>query len=205
MTRLQRSVLVSETNPFDWRAHRRRNLLLAFLVLSACLSLPSCKRAESDSLPQGVEFKERPSWHGNQRIGVVTVGLGVACFIDGSVGLPSYAVDDVGKGKVPKLHEEDASVLRLILRYVNPDSLRFAYLRNKFIVFSSPVARLCDPVIPPSFVLNGACNEYYSPLRPWGTTAAMGCYLPPRPWVSNDQASGTGCVWSANSKVSCVP
>lgn len=121
------------------------------------------------------------------------VGRGTACNVHGQYGSPSYAVHDIGIQTVPKPSESEQVILRRIERYFNPPTLRFAYLgreliRREFIVFNATLG----PCAPTNYmVLNGACNEAYSPTDDlMHTGATPGCPSVQRPWRSGDPASG---------------
>jgi hypothetical protein len=180
-----------------------RQGLLALL----CVGLLACTHAENDSLPQGSEFVQSPELMGNHIIGVVKTGDGLACYFDGGVGPPSYPVSDIGKAGVPRPRAGEIATLHLILHYIHPLALRFAYIKGhngrEFILFNAPPERLCDPELTGFFVLNGACNEFYEPLNLDVLGAWPDCDSPPRPWVKGDPGVGTGCTWSLDSKTSC--
>ena len=120
-------------------------------------------------------------WH----VEVAAIGGGYACKVNGKTGPPSYRVYDTGRPGVPKLNPAEEALVRKFSTFVNSPSTRFAFLDNaqehhRFILFIIPFSKLCDSMFPPVAVLNGACNEYYSPVnlpveKMSSTTAAMGC------------------------------
>ena len=116
------------------------------------------------------------------------IGRGVACYVNGQYGFPSYSVGDVGRTAVPKLSPEDAAMLRKIIKYVKSKDVRFAQLPTEFIVFIASGG----PCGEDYRVLNGACNEIYSPIDSGSsTTASAGsCRNTPRPWMSSDPHGG---------------
>jgi hypothetical protein len=134
----------------------------------------------------------------------VRVGYGAACLRDSIAGPPSYPSNLVGEPGFPRLSGQNIAVLRRIMKYIHSGKLRFVFLSNsrdkhRFIVFNASRSRLCDPTVPPFIVLNGACNEYYSPSNVmFATSAAMGCVNPPRPWIQGDRGTGK-TSWSSQS------
>lgn len=140
-------------------------------------------------------FTER-SAQGSQRVLQVREGLGIACQVGDQLGWASYRVSDLGKPDVPLLNQRERKQLNQILRFVHPATLRFVKVSGDFYVFDWQGQRdLCDPDAPPTFVLNGACNEYYQPVDLVGTMAAPSCSGPSRPWIPHDAGIGSG-RWS---------
>lgn len=118
-------------------------------------------------------------------------GLATICVVDGTSGPPSYGVRDIGKARVPKLTPEQLAMVRKIQVYVHPSTLRFANVGGEFIVFDASRGP-CEPDAPGYSVLNGACNEMYSPTDNFDHTRAVpGCWNAPRPWIPHDQGRGT--------------
>jgi hypothetical protein len=77
------------------------------------------------------------------------------------------------------------------MRYVHPSTLRFAFIGGEFIVFDAAQGP-CAPYAPGYSVLNGACNEMYSPTDNFKSTAGVpGCAMAPRPWIAHDGGTGT--------------
>lgn len=162
---------------------------IAVLVCAALLvGLGSCVRSKA---APSTNFVKPPVTEGNRLIGEVRVGAGIACYVNGSIGPPSYNARDLGKAHVPVLSSPELKMLRRIMIYVHPTTLRFAHVAGEFIVFDA----LDGPCSGSNyFVLNGDCNEFYSPTDDFsGTRAGTGCWNPPRPWIQNDRGSGT---WS---------
>ena len=122
----------------------------------------------------------------------VREGYGVACDIVGVNGPTSYPVSVLGKPGVPDIGPQNTAMLRRIMRYVHPKTLRFAFVSGEFIVYDAtdgPCSRST-----PYYVLNAkSCNEGYAPIdRPDHTFGLGDCLNPPRPWIPNDRGSGTG-------------
>lgn len=124
----------------------------------------------------------------------VKVGHGIACYVHGSsgyeqLGPPSYRVRDLGGPGVPQLSRKDVAMLHRITRYFAPPTLRFAFIGHELIVFNASVG----PCYPGNYmVLNGSCNEAYSPTDNLDHTGATpGCPAAPRPWMPNDPKGGT--------------
>ena len=114
-------------------------------------------------------------------------GLGTVCVVDSLAGPPSYLVRDIGKPGVPELTNEQLVMIRKIRVYVHPSTLRFATVGGTFIVFDASLGP-CEPGAPGYSVLNGSCNEMYSPTDNFaGTGAVPGCWNAPRPWMPHDQ------------------
>lgn len=143
--------------------------------------------------PGDQRFILRPTRIANHRIGVIKVGGGVACYFDGHVPAPSYAVGDIGRRGIPTPNYSNLKTIRLIQRYVRIRTLRFTYADGEFVVFNAPIppTQMCHPDTPQFAMWNGACNEYYNPLL--GETAAEpDCWHPPRPWMERDLGTGKG-------------
>lgn len=82
-------------------------------------------------------------------------------------------------------------MVRRIMKYVHPSSLRFAYVGGMFTVFDV-YPGLCNGGVP-FYVLNRACDEFYANTDvPDGTTGGgdLGCVNAPRPWILHDKGSG---------------
>jgi hypothetical protein len=150
------------------------------------LSLIACSAATKSSQPHR-HFVIAPRLEGNHYVGEIEDGLGIACYFDGAVGPASYAVRDIGKNHVPRPRAGDLATLHHILKYTASRTLRFVYLENEFVVFNAPSATLCDPDVPPVPVLNGACNEFYSSLDLYSTTAGTMCSKQP-PWATHKRS-----------------
>lgn len=159
-------------------------VVTSLIVLLAGASLAACAGAKSDSSAQSGTSGERT---------VVTRhdGPGTSCVVDGASGPPSYLVRDIGKANVPKLTTAQLDMLRRIRVYVHPSTLRFAFVGGEFIVFDASQGP-CKPNAPGYSVLNGGCNEMYSPTDNFDSTRAVpGCWNAPRPWIPHDQGRGT--------------
>jgi hypothetical protein len=123
-------------------------------------------------------------------------GLAMFCVVDGVSSPPSYLVRDIGKPDVPKLTAAQLAMVRKIRVYVHPTTLRFANVAGEFIVFDASRGP-CETSAPGYSVLNGACNEMYSPTDNFdGTRAVPGCWNAPRPWIVHDSGRGT-TPWTA--------
>jgi len=177
---------------------------LSVAILSQFTFVLGCVASNADSAHATQAPTACPTaacWH----VEVAAISGGYACKVNGKAGPPSFRVYDIGRPGVPKLTSAEESMIRKISSFVNPRSMRFAFLDNvsehhRFILFAIPFSKLCDSTFPPAIVLNGACNEYYSAVnlpveKMSSTTAAMGCVNPPRPWVHGDQGTGTN-TWS---------
>lgn len=158
------------------------------LITALSLELSGCGHSQAAS---GPEFIQKPVRAGNRFVGEVRLGLGDACYVNGKIGPASYDVRDLGKGGTPAVKTADVRMLHRIMVYVHPKTLRFAYIAGEFIVFDATNGP-CSGMN--YFVLNGDCNEFYSPTDDFdGTRPGTGCWNPPRPWILHDQGSGT---WS---------
>ena len=126
-----------------------------------------------------------------RHIELIHVGVGEACNVNGSIGTITYSAYDVAKAGVPRVSTHDAEMVRRILHYVHPTTLRFAYAGTEFVVFDA-YPGLCNGGAP-FYVLNGGCNKVFSITDTPYTTAAggdMGCVNAPRPWIIHDRGSG---------------
>ena len=128
--------------------------------------------------------------HGYGRvIREVAVGPGTACYVDGVTGPPSFLVRDLGKRGVPQVTTDALRMARKIAMYVRAKkTLRFAYVGGEFIVFNA-VDGACEPNAPGYSVLNGKCNEMYSPTDNFDHTRAVpDCNGNlPRPWMADER------------------
>jgi hypothetical protein len=122
---------------------------------------------------------------------LIAAGLGTACELDGKQSAVSFSAHDIGATGVPPLSMEERSLIEKISKYVPEKTLRFAYLGSELLIFDA-VAGPCAAQAPGYFVLNGACNEYYTPpLDIQNTHSEPDCLYPPRPWVAGDRGRGT--------------
>ncbi len=150
--------------------------LRTLAALSAAVLV--CSVHALSCVPVAQKYIQRPRMIGNQVVGEVRIGAGVACYRNGVVGPPSFLVADLGKPGVPRL---SASDLAIVKRFADSPraSLRFIHLplaQPKLVVFIASLADLCNPTLPPFKDLTGSCNQYYSPLEDMDrTSAAPGC------------------------------
>jgi hypothetical protein len=122
-------------------------------------------------------------------------GGGIACYVrdQGTYGVVSYSVKDIGRPHVAHLSRADSNMIRAIERYVDSSTLRFAFTPvDELLVFNASG----DPCAEYR-VLNGGCNEGYDPVDRLRGTAAFpgGCLNTPRPWLKED-AIGGKVPWS---------
>lgn len=134
------------------------------LALGAfALTIPAPLRAAGSE-----SWIARPRALGNQVVGEVRIGGGIACYRNGITGPASFLAADIGKPGVPVPPTTDSRVLRARFRDLDPKRLRFVRLRlakPHLVVFLASVRALCDPTQPPFKDLNASCNEYYEPLE----------------------------------------
>lgn len=151
---------------------QRRSLsLLLALAMAACTS--AHRPAPTASL-------------GSEPNGAYRVGAGTACVYAARVGPPSYLVRDIGRTGVPHLGAGDRRMLKAIMRYVHPSTLRFAYIGGRFAVFDAAYGPCYGGQYP---VLNASsCNDIYTPEDAENETVAGpgGCWGHPRPWIPHD-------------------
>ncbi len=170
------------------RGPRSISRLLTTAVRISSLALISCNGCNAAT--RHVQFISKPSLQGNRYIGEVRVGSGTACYVNGSIGPPSYAARGISSPGAPKLMPSELAMLHKILKFVHPNTLRYAFVGGEFIVYD---ARGGPCASENYFVLNGDCNEFYSPTDDFsGTRAGTGCWNPPRPWIPNDRGTGKG-------------
>jgi hypothetical protein len=128
---------------------------------------------------------------GQRDIVVQQQGRAASCVVDGMKGPPSYLVRDAGKSVVPPLTASQRTMLRKIMAYVHPSTLRFAFVGGEFIVFDAQNGP-CETGAPGYSVLNSvSCNEMYSPTDNFDHTRAVPeCWNAPRPWIPHDVGQG---------------
>lgn len=96
---------------------------------------------------------------------------------------------------MPKVSAANLNMLRKIMRYVHPSTLRFAYVSGEFIVYDASEGP-CSQSHPYAVLNAKLCNEGYAPTdRPNDTIGLGDCFGPPRPWIPGDGGRGTGS-WS---------
>jgi hypothetical protein len=109
----------------------------------------------------------------------------------------SFAVTDMAKPGFPNLAPSEASLVRVIQRYVRSSTLRIAWLppdryrrRQRFIIFDA-VGGPCSTAFAYR-VLNGGCNEMYqASVSQYATWAAPGCAkMTPPPWTTAETRFG---------------
>jgi hypothetical protein len=123
-------------------------------------------------------------------------GLGTICSVDGRKGPTSYLVRDLGRAGTPTLVPTQREMLRRIRIYVHPSTLRIAFIGSEFIVFDAAEGP-CYPQAPGYSVLNGDCNEMYSPTDNFEHTGAgTGCWSAPRPWIPHDVGNPKAPPWT---------
>lgn len=125
----------------------------------------------------------------------VRIGAGLACSVTGHVGSPSFAVHDIGRSGVPSVNATELAMIRSIMRYVHPSTLRFARV-PQFIVFDAQYG-MCPGA--PHEVLNAvACTMVYQPSDEHsGPFAAPGgCCNHPRPWIPRDHGTLSAPAWT---------
>lgn len=131
----------------------------------------------------------------NEFTGALKIGRGVACSFLGRRGPASYAVRDIGKAGVPRVSAQDLHVLRVMMRYVHPSTLRFAYLQGAFSVFDATNGPCSGS--PYTVLNNPSCNAIYVPFDATGEIgAATGCNMQPRPWIPHDRGNPHGLSWT---------
>jgi hypothetical protein len=156
--------------------------LLVVLLLST--SVAACGGTKSES-------SAGSATSGQRTVVVREDGPATFCVVDGASGPPSFRVRDAGTTGVPKLTAAQRDMLRRIRVYVHPSTLRFAFVGGEFIVFDASRGP-CEPNAPGYSVLNGGCNEMYSPTDNFDATRAVpGCWNAPRPWIPHDRGRGT--------------
>jgi hypothetical protein len=129
----------------------------------------------------------------------LAVGGGIACRVDTKVGPVTYLVSDLGKPGTSALSIDDAAMLRQLMRYVHPKTLRFGYLAPGSLIIFDAAYGPCWPAVGGYFVLNRACNQYYAPTENLHgfTAGAGGCLMAPRPWIPGDGGRTDGSTpWS---------
>ena len=134
-------------------------------VLLLCVGFAECSGAKLESTAASATPGERT-------VVVREEGRATFCVVDGASGPPSYRVRDAGQAGVPKLTAAQLGMLRRIRVYVHPSTLRFAFVGGKFIVFDASRGP-CEPNAPGYSVLNGGCNEMYSPTDNFDGTRAV--------------------------------
>jgi len=154
------------------------------LNVAILLSLAACARTSQhyDVARERFTFQAVPEEK--------NVGKGVACYVQdkGRYGVANYSVRDVGRQGVPTLNSGDAETIRRIERYFSADTLRFADTGTEFVVFNARQG----PCGEDYRVLNGACNEGFSPTDHLSGTVSFpgGCRNAPRPWITDDPKEG---------------
>ena len=151
----------------------RATLILTILLITSVVSLPAGACGAS-------KWIIHPHQMGNEVVGELRLGAGVACYRNGVTNPPSYLVADIGKRGVPVPSKTDTKAIHERFSQLDPHALRFLYVpltSPHLVVFLATLQALCDPTQPPFKNLNGACNEYYQPLE-YGdrTTAAPDCF-----------------------------
>jgi len=134
---------------------------------------------------------------GTRDVYEVHQGISVRCQVDGADGPRSYLVADIGHIGVPKLSAAARAVIETIRPYGHRDTLRFLFFGKELVVFDA-VYGPCFASSPGYWVLNGACNEYYSPTDNLSGTGAVsgGCdQNVPRPWKSGDPGRRRSPPW----------
>lgn len=123
-------------------------------------------------------------------------GKGIACLVNGRLSPPSYSARDALRSGTPALAAAERDMLQKIMRYVHPSTLRIAFLgtARRMIVFDA-VHGPCYGSAPGYFVLNGGCNEFYSPFD--GDGSVPECVAAPRPWIPHDQGDPHAPPWTA--------
>ncbi len=160
--------------------------LVCRLLLNVAVLLPiaACARTSQhyDAARDRFTFEAAPEKK--------SVDMGVACYVQDKdrYGVASYSVRDEGRVGVPPLSSADAQTIRRIERYFSADTLRFADTGTEVVVFNARQG----PCGEDYRVLNGACNEGYSPRdHLTGTVSFPGeCRNMPRPWIPNDPKEG---------------
>ena len=109
---------------------------------------------------------------------------------DYDVGPATYLVREIGAAGVPRPSRRELRTIAAIRGYVKSPVLRFAYIGGRFIVYDA-VAGPCVASAPGYWVLNGGCNEFYSPTDNFKSTHGVDeCWGPPRPWIAHDRGIG---------------
>jgi len=154
------------------------------IVTTLCaLILVSCAKAEP--VAQG-----SPIINSGRVIQALRRDHSVSCVVDGVKGPQTYLYTDVGKSGVMQLSTERLVLLRRIAHYVTSPSLRFGNVGKEFIVFDASYGP-CAGGAPGYWVLNGGCNEYFSPTDDFKSTHGVdNCWGPPRPWIKHDSGMG---------------
>jgi hypothetical protein len=118
------------------------------------------------------------------------VGYGIACRLGtGGWGTPSYALADLKKPGTPVLSGKDLRIAAAIAKYDHSKFLRFAVLDDGSLVVFDATAGPCFGGAPGYWVLNGSCNDEYSPVD--GEAPGPGpCRNTRRPWMPADDANG---------------
>ena len=155
------------------------------------IALVSCNQVQSNASPSSTLSSSSPDLTTHE----VRIGPGVACSVAGDVGPPSYSVRDIGKRNVPKVGSANRTMVRKILRYIHPSTLRFAYVPH-FIVFDA-FDGMC-PGVPYGVLNTVSCNLVYLPTNvKYGEFAAAGgCFAPPRPWIPHDRGNPQAPSWN---------
>jgi hypothetical protein len=102
---------------------------------------------------------------------------------------------DLGRPGTPALSGAEREMLRKIMRYVHPSTLRVAFVgtARRMIVFDA-IYGPCYAGAPGYFLLNGECNAFYS-LVDTGNFVPQ-CWMAPRPWIPGDRGDATAPSWS---------
>lgn len=159
---------------------RGRIVLAAAAILA---SLAGCHGAVAQrQRPNDVPSDARVlhyEYAGGRNVRTLAMAGGIACQADGVIGPVTYAASNAGK--VRRLMKSEAAALARIRHYVASPYLRFTWLGSEFIVYDA-IYGVCSGGV--YAVMNGDCNELYSPTdtRFENTFAGTGCRSTPPPW-----------------------
>lgn len=166
-----------------------RALCLAIVGLVALPAAGCSKSEHPPALTSSVALAPTPR--------AVHEGRGIACSYNGTRGAPSYAVGELGLNGVPALSASERKMLRAIMKYVHPSTLRFTFLSGivHFVVFDAREGA-CSSA-PYSVLSSPWCNSVFVPadINTGALSAAGGCFAHPRPWIPHDGGNTKAPTW----------
>ncbi len=150
------------------------------------------------SILAGCSSKKQPAWtytappHPIAIPTSVAVGrYGIGCRTVSSpdtIGPPSFSVKDIGKPGVPTLSPQQISIVRGISRYVHSQTLRFAFIGDRFIVFDATQGPCSEAAVGYRIMNDPESNNlYYQPGEaPGDIHVGPGDAAPTQgPWMKN--------------------
>ena len=151
---------------------------MSLLMLCACHGT-AANRKSGDEIPKGARVLKY-DYAGGRNVRTLAMNGGIACQADGVLGPMTYDAADAGK--VRRLSKSEASVLARIRHYEHSSTLRFTWLGSQFIVYDAIYGVCMGSVY---WVMNGGCDEFYSPSDTWMDTTVPGSpgwRCTPPPW-----------------------